>query len=367
MGLLGDISGLGKLSRLLPSLYSLYGHCSAVWVWSLWILFANNFMISLSLSLSLSQVEKLRHAFLSVFPFPNAPPQGVVQTTSYGYSSFPMRTCRRQHHNQYPHSDPAPPTPPVSTHTHTHTYTHTHKHAFFIDITFTSLYLSLSLQGLIARGDHRGSLVEKDDSVDQSNDTQQVTYKAVKGTSESHDSHMTNPHHQLVVPASGHQSFTHTPPSSHLSSGSMYESSRPLLTTSDYSSSKSLPQYGVQMPPHSSASRQTSSTGFSSSHTGLSGLSGEGTMHHAPPMVTAPTSLIAYPYHSRSSPGQLSSMPRPSSLSVGVQRSTMAPSQHHKVLNQQKFECPSCRKQFTYGPQEFNQWFEHIRYCENKP
>jgi C4-type Zn-finger protein len=34
---------------------------------------------------------------------------------------------------------------------------------------------------------------------------------------------------------------------------------------------------------------------------------------------------------------------------------------------QQKFECPSCRKQFPYGPQDFDQWFEHIRYCENKP
>ena len=206
-----------------------------------------------------------------------------------------------------------------------------------------------------------------------SHDSHMTSMTHDKGTNESHDSHMTNKHHQLVVPDNGHPSyFMHTPPSTHLSTSSMYESSRPHLTTSDYSSSKSLPQYSVQLGPHSSASasRQTSSTGFSSSHTALSGLSSGDGVSVTPPMVTAPTSLVTYPYHSRSTPGKLSSMPRPSSLSVGVQRSHTAQNQQHqlqKAPSQQKFECPSCRKQFLYGPQEFNQWFEHIRYCEYKP
>lgn len=67
----------------------------------------------------LVQVEKLKRAFFSIFPFPNGAPRNVVQATAEGYSSYPMRTCRRQ---QYPHSEPAPPTPPVSVHIRTHTH-----------------------------------------------------------------------------------------------------------------------------------------------------------------------------------------------------------------------------------------------------
>ena len=223
-------------------------------------------------------------------------------------------------------------------------------------------------------------------------------------TSESHGSHVIKPH-QLVVPApeSGPSASVYTPSSSN---SSMHNSLQPHLTTSDYSSSKSLPQYGAHLSTHthpSSSSQQTSFTGYSSTHTTSSGLSsGSGvamTMthyHQAPSMIHAPNShgqsLVAGGrpnYYSSSTGAQtmagkdvsnsLSSM-RPTSLtitrppgrSVKQQPASMMPSLHHqnqqqKVSNQQKFECPSCQKQFPYGPQDFDQFFEHVRYCENKP
>ena len=246
------------------------------------------------------------------------------------------------------------------------------------------------------------------------------------GTSESHGSHVIK-QHQLVVPGpeNGTPSSVFTPSSTN---SSMHSSSQTHLTTSDYSSCKSLPQYGGSAhlhPSSSSSSQQTSFTGYSSSpHTASSGLSsgsaGTGTgggvamtMTHyhqpaPPPMIHAPnshgqSSLVAghgghLNYFSSSSTGALnvgkdasnssSSSMRPTSLtittrppgrSVKQQPASMMSSLHHqnqqqqqqqKVLNnqqQQKFECPSCRKQFPYGPQDFDQWFEHIRYCENKP
>ena len=230
-------------------------------------------------------------------------------------------------------------------------------------------------------------------------------------TSESHGSHVIKQHQLVVhVPESGPSSSIFTPSSSN---SSIHNSSQPHLTTSDYSSSKSLPQYGAYLSTHthpSSSSQQTSFTGYSSTHTTSSGLSsgsagtaaGGGiamTMthyHQAPPMIHAPNShsqsLVAPNYYS-SSTGALSvgkdlsnssSSIRPTSLtitrppgqSIKQQPASMMLSLHHqnqqqKVSNQQqqqqKFECPSCRRQFPYGPQDFDQWFEHIRYCENKP
>ena len=74
-----------------------------------------SFSLSLTHTLSLSlQVEKLRQAFLNLFPFAQTQHSSSVESTpsGSGYNSFPMRTCRR-HYQQYPYSDP-PPTPPVS-------------------------------------------------------------------------------------------------------------------------------------------------------------------------------------------------------------------------------------------------------------
>ena len=205
--------------------------------------------------------------------------------------------------------------------------------------------------------------------------------------SESHGSHTTNKHHQPLILENGQPStFTPSPSSftrpSSAASGGMYDSSssRLHLTTSDYSSasSKSLPPFinNQAMLPSSSissSSQQTSFTSYSSAHTSSTGISSGSnavTMHHAPPPVPAHSSLVAYPYYpNKSLSVGKDSMPRPSSLSLGKSggqgSTTMA--LHLKMSNQQKFECPSCRKQFPYGPREFDKWFEHIRYCENKP
>ena len=402
-------------------------------------------MTHLSLSHSL-QVEKVKQAFLSVFPFTSAAPQSVMHSTSEGYSSFPMRTCRRQHHNQYPFSDPAPPTPPVS-----RTYRHAHSPSPPLPShlpTTHSMYdawsqnthtcLALRLQGLIARGDHRGSLVEKDEHslssqpVHPSLPTKQPPHHATADDQsqthhlqpvQSHDNHVTStlnqsPHcyrrnstsgctseshgshvikqHQLVVPESSSSSMF-TPPSS---SSSMHDPSRPHLTTSDYSSSKSLPQHTEQLSAHSASSQQTSFTGYSSTRTTSSGLSSGSAgvamvmSHHlATPMIHTPNSqslhVVAngHPNYYSGSSGALSSAKEPSSIrptslgiphppgrSVKQQPASMMSSLRHyrsqqqKLSNQQqKFECPSCRKQFPYGPQEFDRWFEHIKYCENEP
>ena len=184
----------------------------------------------------------------------------------------------------------------------------------------------------------------------------------------SHGSHMTK--RQLVVPDNVQPfSHMHTRPSS---SNSTYDSSHPYLTTSDYSSSKSLPPFAVQ--PATSSSQQTSFTGYSSTHTTSSGLSSISTAtHRAPPMVATTTSLMANypsaPHHSKNltNGNNTESLPRPASLSINRGGMHTSPSHSQKVSNQQTFQCPSCRKQFQYGPKEFDQWFEHIRYCENKP
>ena len=228
------------------------------------------------------------------------------------------------------------------------------------------------------------------------------TSSSSSSTSESHGSHVIK-QHQLVVPEGGPSSSVFTPPPSS-SNSSM---SQAHLTTSDYSSSKSLPQYGAHLSAHpSSSSQQTSFTGYSSTHTTSSGLSsGSGSggsggvamamshYHHAPPTIHAPNSHSqssgGHPSYYSSSTGALSvgkdasSSIRPTSLTIThpAGRSVKQPAammsslhrqnQKQKVSSQQQqqqmFECPSCRKQFPYGPQDFDQWFEHIRYCENKP
>ena len=233
---------------------------------------------------------------------------------------------------------------------------------------------SLSLRAMPSHDNHVTSVTAK------SHEYQRATYNSLSNSSsgsasESHGNHMTSKPfvHENSQPSTFSYTTSFTRPSS---SNSMYDSSRLHLTTSDYSSAsnKSLPPFGMPQGL-SSSSQQMSFTGYSSTHTASTGVSsgsgGAMTTYHAPPTISAPSSHVShYPYYSKSVSSGKDSTSRPTSLSIGQSRgqgSTTISQHQQKVMNQQKFECPSCRKLFPYGQQNFEQWFEHIRYCENKP